>query len=250
MKKLILSLIVISMLTGCVSEPVKQEEVTTTAETENSSASKLETSITKEVINTETTKAFSTQVVDVIGEPLGNTYDNSQQDGYTDICRKFIRDEKVGGIAVGMEYDEVVRKLGEPSTQKEPYNSMDGILQSMTFSDGEVSITFVIENDIKSIKDYAFNKSTNAVTDSGIGIGSSREDVLKKYGNIISINNSVWTYCFGREDIDYIDYNITSETINEIPVLMIGEFYQGSFTFYFDENDKVICIVVRDMTSL
>ena len=32
MKKLILSLIVISMLTGCVSAPVKQEEVTTTKE--------------------------------------------------------------------------------------------------------------------------------------------------------------------------------------------------------------------------
>lgn len=33
MKKLILSLFMIAMLTGCVSEPVKQEEVTTTART-------------------------------------------------------------------------------------------------------------------------------------------------------------------------------------------------------------------------
>ena len=34
MKKLILSFFMIAMLTGCVSEPVKQEEVTTTVSEE------------------------------------------------------------------------------------------------------------------------------------------------------------------------------------------------------------------------
>ena len=34
MKKLILSLLILTMLTGCVSKPVKQEEVTTTVSEE------------------------------------------------------------------------------------------------------------------------------------------------------------------------------------------------------------------------
>lgn len=40
MKKLILSLLIITMLTGCVSAPVKQEEITTTAETTASETEK------------------------------------------------------------------------------------------------------------------------------------------------------------------------------------------------------------------
>lgn len=45
MKKLILSLLMIAMLTGCVSESVKQEEVTTTVGTEYSSITEVNTSV-------------------------------------------------------------------------------------------------------------------------------------------------------------------------------------------------------------
>ncbi|MBR6695651.1 MAG: hypothetical protein IKL70_04480 [Oscillospiraceae bacterium] len=53
MKKLILSLLMITMLTGCVSEPVKQEEVTTV---EEEITTTIETKITENIVSTITEK--------------------------------------------------------------------------------------------------------------------------------------------------------------------------------------------------
>ncbi len=69
MKKLILSLIVISMLTGCVSAPVKQEEVTTTKE---------------DVVTTVETTVETTELRTVIPE-ISDTNIISETQEYVDL---------------------------------------------------------------------------------------------------------------------------------------------------------------------
>ena len=70
MKKLILSLLILTMLTGCVSEPVKQEEVTTTKEdvvTTVETTVKTTTEINLPVSFEEVVKAELEQNPDIIG---------------------------------------------------------------------------------------------------------------------------------------------------------------------------------------
>ena len=70
MKKLILSLLILTMLTGCVSEPVKQEEVTTTNEdvvTTVETTVKTTTEINLPVSFEEVVKAELEQNPDIIG---------------------------------------------------------------------------------------------------------------------------------------------------------------------------------------
>ena len=164
-------------------------------------------------------------------------------DGYNDDCKVFIRNEKVGGIAIDMTYDEVVQHIGAPFSENEPYKSDDGEMTGMTFSNGSVEIEFVTDGDVKKVDNYRFYEASGAITDSGISIGSTRQDVINTYGSWISVDDSI---PYG----EYEKYPDLLVTFYELDRLRIGSWQYGDITFEFDSNDKVSSISGSNGTSM
>lgn len=201
-----------------------------------------------EVTTKETTINVTSEICDTSSliTSVETLYDNSMQENYTDLCREFVHKEKVNGIAIGSDFNQVIEILGKPYEEYEAYTSEDGELQTYLFDNGHITVTFIKENDSVTVNRYSFDVETGATTESGVRLGDTRQNVIDVYGDLISVDESVWFYYYN----EYDDFTITSDTINNIPCLVIGSFKYGYFNFWFDKNDKLTGISAGDITSM
>lgn len=238
---LILSQIFLTSCTSAGNIPA-DSTIYTTEFVQNS----IDVTCSEVVIKENTTNTdFETSYTSSLIVHTETLYDNSMQSNYTDLCREFVHREEVNGISIGSEFTKVIEILGKPYEKYEPFTSDDGELQTYLFDNGHIRITFVKVNDLITVNNYSFDVDTNAITTSGVCIGDSRQKIIDVYGDLISVDESVW-FCSD----DYSNYNITKDTINTIPLLMVGSFYHGYMSFKFDDNDNLIAISAGDISSM
>ena len=160
--------------------------------------------------------------------------------------RAFIRSEKVNGISVGTPVDEVKAIFGEPDEMsEEDATHPDGILQDYFYnrfnpneSKWESFITLERIDGKQYVRGFWFYK--HATTSSGVGIGSTREEIIDAYKDD---GLGPW--------LDYVpDLEWKTVTLYDKYPLAIGHRYYGGMMFFFDENDVVESIRVTSGTSI
>jgi hypothetical protein len=141
-----------------------------------------------------------------------------------------LEQESYGFLYYSMPYEDVIEHLGQPDREHEPdYWSADGLYHWSAFydSDGYMQISFVNETG-KNEGARVFSVLTSTYfpqkTTRGIELGSTRDDVLEAYADVINAEDSR-----GNR-------------------IVAGSVYGGVF-FFMDYNDKVEMIFIGASTE-
>ncbi|HNX64696.1 MAG TPA: hypothetical protein PKI60_05875 [Oscillospiraceae bacterium] len=204
-----------------------------------------ETTQQSENDETDTMQETTISETESVSAETTNDKGQTEWDVYYEKLHAFIRSEKVNGISVGTPIDEVKAIFGEPDELSEEEECDDGILQSYCYdkfgpNDWEWGIYIKFEriNGIQYVREFAFNIS--ATTSSGVGIGSTRDEIIAAYKD-----NGLKPY------LDYVPYEEwETATIYDKYSLEIGHWKYGGMMFGFDENDIVTSIAVTSGTSI
>lgn len=154
--------------------------------------------------------------------------------------QKFIRTEKICGICIGTPAEEVEEILGKPLKINEYKDTPDGFIEEWCYTDGPgyPFLVFDVFNDGEKTVRY-INLGDMSVTDSGIKIGSTRQEVIEAYKN-----NNLTVYL---TYVPYEDWESVS-LYGDYP-LVIGHWKSGGMEFFF-ENDILTYICLRSGTSV
>ena len=138
--------------------------------------------------------------------------------------------ESYGGLYFSMSYEDVIKHMGQPDREHEPeYWDAYGSYHLRVFyeTNGYMQISFVNETDQnEGAKVLSILTSTHfhEKTARGIQLGSTRDDVLEAYADVINVDDSR-----GNR-------------------IVAGSVYGGVF-FFFDYTDKVEMIFIGTSTE-
>lgn len=151
----------------------------------------------------------------------GNTLTDSTKN-VKDIFR-LMYEESIGFLRIGLSNEEVTNELGEPTEKSEAveWEADGGVHQSWYYRESGIDLDMVGNSGELILRSIKITAPCKYKTKRGIGIGSSRKDVIEAYKDEISMEN-------------YTGF--------EEPIIVAGSFY-GGVIFSF-ENDTVSRIFI------
>lgn len=148
---------------------------------------------------------------DFVGEFIGEKYDNAAQ--------LEIKDFKIGGVAWLMTKGMVKQVLGEPENKKAsmPYRSLWGQDEVWVFDNMEVGFTENIVSDV-------FTDKPSPLTSCGIGVGSSKADVLAKYGYNEETDEGQLLFAmeYSKYKLVYLFFNMKDDKVESMGLTLSG----------------------------
>lgn len=102
------------------------------------------------------------------------------------ICfAEVLKDVSLGGIRLGMSYQEVISMYGEPSLKYERLDSQGRVWEKFIEYGGTVQVTFSAKKgDFGVVKNVFVTANNGFALPSGIKVGSKKSDFLKIYGDV------------------------------------------------------------------